>query len=220
MANAKWLFFTIPGSVRSTCEACIFLNEGNAFWLVIDVGHNVHLPRIKGLADTLLVPSPRCFCKGSLLGDNHRANYVDKMVRNIDLSLASLPHFSELLWKNKSCRKHTQQGLVVVASYPCFFLSKFDRFRSKSCPTIGTSSSIGSHVWLPATSTTQLAPQILRVSLLSESSPTTLRILPPKKNAFFVWSMHLTGMEKWGLKKKFAQVRFQKTSSTLKGLLQ
>lgn len=129
MANAKWLFFTIPGSVRSTCEACVFLNEGNAFWLVIDVGHNVHLPRIKRLADTLLVPSPRCFCKGSLLGDNHRANYVDKMVcpRNIDLSLASLPHFSELLWKNKSCRKHTQQGLVVFASYPMFFPLKIRR---------------------------------------------------------------------------------------------
>lgn len=125
MANAKWLFFTIPGSVRSACEACIFLNEGNAFWLVIDVGHNVHLPRIKRLADTLLVPSPRCFCKGSLLGDNHRANYVDKMLcpRNIDLSLASLPHFSELLW-NKSCRKHTQQGLVVCLRHTHVFSSQ------------------------------------------------------------------------------------------------
>ena len=122
--------------------------------------------------------------------------------------------------EQKLPQTHSTSFGCVFASYPCFFLSKFDRFRSKSCPTIGTSSSMGSHVWLPATSTTQLAPQILRVSLLSESSPTTLRILPQKKNAFFVWSMHLTGMEKWGLKKKFAQVRFQKTSSTLKGLLQ
>ena len=44
----------------------------------------------------------------------------------------------------------------------------------------------------PASSTTQLAPQILTVSLLSESSPTTLRILP-KKTPFFVWSVHLSG---------------------------
>ena len=43
---------------------------------------------------------------------------------------------------------------------------------------------------------------------------------PKKKTPFSCGPMHLTGMEKWGLKKKFAQVRFQKTSSTLKGLLQ